>query len=71
MFKRSIEFNIVKPSKAKVVDVNSEEAVEPIDYTKAVQETVRIVAANAIIGMAVFVGLDTVRQVIVKITPGH
>lgn len=69
MFRRSIELNVVKTPK-KAVETTSEE-VTAVDYTEAVQETVRIIAVNAIIGMAVFVGLDTVRQVIIKISPGH
>jgi hypothetical protein len=70
MFRRSIEVNVVKTPKNQAVGTTSEE-VTAVDYTEAVQETVRIIAANAILGMVAFVALDTARQVIVKLTPGH
>lgn len=70
MFGRKFEVKVAMAPKTKTVETNSEEVVA-VDYAEAVQETVRIVAANAIIGMVVFVGIDTLRQVIVKSTPGR
>lgn len=70
MFKRSIEMKIVKSPKNSTSTETSEETPS-IDYVQLVRNTTETVAASVIVGVVLYVGADTLRQVIVKLTPQH
>jgi hypothetical protein len=71
MFKnKTLQLNLVNKPKSTETDVNSE-AAPSVDYAQIVRETTETVAKNLIIGVATYVAVDTLRQVIVKITPAH
>ncbi len=67
MFKnRSIQMRLVNTK-----NPSSDEPIETmpiVDYAQ-IREIAEAIATKAIIGVAVYVAVDTLRQVIVKVTP--
>lgn len=68
MFKnRSIQVKYVKTPRE-----NSETTSEPtpsVDYVQIARETAESVGKYVVVGVATYVAVDTLRQVLVKLTP--
>lgn len=61
----------VKNDKDDVISDAVVEQIDPEQIAKLVQDTSRIIASHAIIGVGTYVLLDTFRKVVVKMVPGH
>lgn len=64
------EVRVAKDSRNKAIESNIP-PLEPVDYEQIIRNTTETVAKYAAIGVAGYVVLDTVRQVLVKLTPQH
>ena len=64
------EVRVAKDKNPSAIESNIPQQ-PPVDYAQLVRDTTETVAKYAAIGVAGFVVLDTVRQVLVKLTPQH
>lgn len=69
-FNRTLQVGIVKTPKTATPEAVDQETT-PVDYVQIVRETTETVTKYAAIGVAGYVVLDTIRQVLVKLTPEH
>lgn len=71
MFKnKTLQLKLVNDSKTETPNETSE-AHASVDYVQLVRDTTETVAKHVVIGVGVFVAADTLRQVIVKLTPSR
>jgi hypothetical protein len=65
--KRRLEVRVVRNDKPSDATDTTKEI--PTDTAQIIRETTTTIAAAVILGIAVYMGADTARQVIVKVTP--
>lgn len=69
MFKKHrLELRMVNDSKSPKTDETSEPKPS-LDYVQIVRDATEFIGTKVIIGVLAYVAVDTLRQVIVKVTP--
>lgn len=71
MFKnKTLQLKFVNDSKTET-PTDTTEAKPSVDYVQLVRDTTGSLAKTVVIGVGVYVAADTLRQVIVKLTPSN
>ena len=68
MFNRSIQMKLVKTPKNNKTEATTE-PTETVDYVQIVRDTTVEVAKVVAVGIAVYVVLDTLRQIAINVAP--
>ena len=65
-------FQVTVSKKPKTSDTDTASlTAAPVDYAQIVRETTETVAKYAVVAVGSYVAADTLRQILVKLTPQH
>lgn len=70
---RKVEVRFTKDEEqpAPALPEYAQQKIELVNRAEDIQDIIRVVSANVILGVGSYVVLDTLRKAVVKMVPGH